>query len=328
MSSPVVCPLCQRQLAETCPERPCLEGLETYCPLTTGICGHHFHFHCISTYLKHKGVCPVDDTLWEFSRYWLRSALASPEVDKQDHQVCHESHPELYRTINAYRMIRCAGRYDPVSYGLLCDIYDHLMRAGHPYTKAFKKCIQRLPEGGMMISFDDWEWHFRFLDKLAVSPIDVKNIASVGFEEPPSWMRGQKGSRQEAPVTAIHQTVETLDRVLKECRLLAESDAFMIEWDEETRQLFAERRRGRDLRGDLHIFGQVYPIHVSLPSDWPFKPPVVNFPASQPSVNLAFRIDSAGNLHTDQGDWCPALSVEKWLLMILVDVLKPPEQFV
>jgi hypothetical protein len=47
-------------------------------------------------------------------------------------------------------------------------------------------CIRRLPEGGMMISFDDWEWLFRFLDKLAVSSFTKKDL--TGFEQPPSWM--------------------------------------------------------------------------------------------------------------------------------------------
>jgi len=327
--------------------------VEDFCELATGVCGHHFHFHCVATTLKRKGVCPVDESLWEFSRYWYRSDLArgaesllsdapsnfarapaAPGSDGQKHQPCHESHPDLYRAINKYRLMRCAGRYEPVSHGLLCDIHGHLVGVGHAYAAAFGKCIERLPEGGMMISFDDWDWLFNFLDKLAVSPLDVKDMARAGFEKPPAWMRrdGQDlpviavppVSRERPVVTTSTPHSTPYDRVRTETRLLAESDALkeLIDWDETTRQMFAQPGRGRNFRGTLHFYGHLYPIRVRLPSDWPFNPPVVTFPGSKPPVKVAFRIDNDGDLHTGPGDWCSALSVEKWLLMISVDVLE------
>lgn len=289
---------------------------EASCLLTTGVCGHQFHFHCLSSFLKRNEVCPVDGTPWHFSRYGDRDP-------KQ--RICHKSHPVLYRTISEYRVIRCAGRFDPVSFGLLQGIHHELIVAEHPYARAFGKCIERLPEGGMMISFDDWEWIFRFLDKLAVS--DVRDMDVAGFEKPPAWMRreqlrGERSTRQDSP----HQpTKKAFDRLHIECNLLAESAALkdLVDWDSDTLQLFAEGRKGRELRGSLHFLGNAYPIHIGLRSDWPFQPPVINFPAARPPIKVAFRIDSAGDLQTGPSDWCPALTVEKWLLMIVADVLDP-----
>jgi hypothetical protein len=187
MSLSHVCSLCRRKLSETCPEDLCARNAENAsCPLATGVCGHLFHFHCVCTVLKRAEVCPVDGTPWDFSRIEDRFDLAAPDPKNQ---ACHDAHPELYHLINRYRLIRCAGHFDPVSYGLLIDIRNHLVMMGHPSAEVFGKCIRRLPEGGMMISFDDWEWLFRFLDKLAVSVLDVKDMGLAGFEEPPLWMR-------------------------------------------------------------------------------------------------------------------------------------------
>jgi hypothetical protein len=150
-----------------------------------GVCGHLFHFHCLATFLKRRQVCPVDESEWEFSRIGDRYYVEAPNPTEA---VCHRSHPELYRTITRYRVIRCAGRFDIASYTMLVDIHTYLAMMGHPYAPVFGNCIRRLPEGGMMINIEDWEWLFRFLDKLAVSSLSEKGMTSAGFEDPPSWM--------------------------------------------------------------------------------------------------------------------------------------------
>lgn len=113
------------------------------------------------------------------------------------------------------------------------------------------------------------------------------------------------------------------DRVPMECRKLRESEALrdFIEWDEATLQLLATPVGTRFFRGTLRFSGQDYTIQVSLPSEWPFHAPVVTFPELRPKVTTAFRIDAAGQLHTGPGDWSAFFPLEKWLLMIIVDVL-------
>ena len=113
------------------------------------------------------------------------------------------------------------------------------------------------------------------------------------------------------------------DRVPIECRTVRESEALkdFIEWDEATLQLLATPAGTRFFHGTLRISGQDYTIQVSLPSEWPFHAPVITFPSLRPEVKALFRIDAAGQLHTGPGDWTAFFTLEKWLLMIIVDVL-------
>ena len=182
------CSECLEKLEDSCPDKRCVTDSENNpSPLVKGTCGHVFHFHCLVENLKTKYacpvkyVCPIDGAKWEFSRIGDRAKMSAP--NSRGSGVCYKSHPELYRILNSYRVRRRAGHFDPASHTLLLDIQSHLAMMGHPYAPVVGRCIRRLPEGGMMINFEDWDWLFRFLDKLSVSSLDEDR-----FEKPPAWM--------------------------------------------------------------------------------------------------------------------------------------------
>lgn len=39
------------------------------CNVSFGACGHSYHFHCITRWLKTRSTCPLDDQEWTFSQY-------------------------------------------------------------------------------------------------------------------------------------------------------------------------------------------------------------------------------------------------------------------
>lgn len=43
-------------------------NLSEECSIAWGICGHNFHFHCITKWLKNQSTCPLDSKTWEWSR--------------------------------------------------------------------------------------------------------------------------------------------------------------------------------------------------------------------------------------------------------------------
>ena len=171
-----LCTLCTKSLALPCSES-CARADDNDCPLTTGWCGHTFHFHCIAAHLKRVQGCPADGITWEFIRVGTRFQPTKPE----DYRLptCHEVHRELSHLIGRYRVVRVAGKYDPASYALLSQIHDHLIRLRHPFAWAMGYVIKDLPQGGMMINLDIWDWLFRFLDKLLVTPLGGNDLPRI-----------------------------------------------------------------------------------------------------------------------------------------------------
>lgn len=39
------------------------------CELCWGACGHSFHFHCITRWLKTNSTCPLDNSEWDFVKF-------------------------------------------------------------------------------------------------------------------------------------------------------------------------------------------------------------------------------------------------------------------
>jgi hypothetical protein len=39
------------------------------CISILGVCGHGYHLHCISTWLKTKEMCPLDNTRWVYKKH-------------------------------------------------------------------------------------------------------------------------------------------------------------------------------------------------------------------------------------------------------------------
>eukprot|EP00457_Paulinella_chromatophora_P011895 gb/GEZN01012061.1/.p2 GENE.gb/GEZN01012061.1/~~gb/GEZN01012061.1/.p2 ORF type:complete len:121 (-),score=16.06 gb/GEZN01012061.1/:109-471(-) len=61
------CAICTNELMvpclTTCEANP---HLNEECTVSWGQCGHSYHFHCISNWLKKHSTCPLDDENWDF----------------------------------------------------------------------------------------------------------------------------------------------------------------------------------------------------------------------------------------------------------------------
>lgn len=64
-----ICAICRNHLMEPCID--CLAKADTDsthnhvdCPIAAGRCGHRFHMHCISTWIKTRNTCPLDSAEW------------------------------------------------------------------------------------------------------------------------------------------------------------------------------------------------------------------------------------------------------------------------
>lgn len=60
------CAICRNHLMEPCIE--CQGGTNNErneCPRAVGNCNHSFHLHCITTWIKTRNSCPLDNTEWK-----------------------------------------------------------------------------------------------------------------------------------------------------------------------------------------------------------------------------------------------------------------------
>lgn len=61
------CAICHTHIMERCIECEASDLTEP-CNPAWGTCGHCYHFHCVSKWLKTRQVCPLDNNEWNWAR--------------------------------------------------------------------------------------------------------------------------------------------------------------------------------------------------------------------------------------------------------------------
>jgi RING-box protein 1 len=63
------CAICHNALMVPCISCEAEPQHAEECSVAWGQCGHSYHFHCITRWLKTRSTCPLDDKEWEFVQY-------------------------------------------------------------------------------------------------------------------------------------------------------------------------------------------------------------------------------------------------------------------
>ncbi|CAD2220914.1 RING-box protein 1 [Angomonas deanei] len=64
------CAICRNHIMDLCIECQATQGVTPEdCNVAWGTCGHAFHIHCISRWLKTRNVCPLDNKEWSYQKF-------------------------------------------------------------------------------------------------------------------------------------------------------------------------------------------------------------------------------------------------------------------
>lgn len=63
------CAICHNALMVPCITCEAEPHNAEECSVAWGQCGHSYHFHCITRWLRTRSTCPLDDDEWDFVQY-------------------------------------------------------------------------------------------------------------------------------------------------------------------------------------------------------------------------------------------------------------------
>jgi len=63
------CAICHNALMVPCITCEAEPHNSEECSVAWGQCGHSYHFHCITRWLRTRSTCPLDDDEWDFVQY-------------------------------------------------------------------------------------------------------------------------------------------------------------------------------------------------------------------------------------------------------------------
>jgi RING-box protein 1 len=64
------CPICRCSLNDKCLDCSNDDNISTNdCISVIGVCDHGYHMHCISSWIKTRNNCPLDNKTWEYKKH-------------------------------------------------------------------------------------------------------------------------------------------------------------------------------------------------------------------------------------------------------------------